>query len=256
MLAHRHARSALLALFALTCASAASADDANDPLSRPTYRSTVSEVRVTFFATDEKGRPVENLTKSDLAVVDNELVVRNFRSFAHSDETSLDVVALVDVSESVAPRFRAALSDVLQLVARQQSIPDDNLAVVSFGGARPAILCSGSCRAPDSMSKLKTVKSSGTTPLFDALIFAADFISHHRRAGSVPSWFCSLTGTTPSACILPARRCRRRWPLAPSSTQWISAPSETDRWAVCSCGEFRRLPEDAISHFTMASPRS
>jgi Mg-chelatase subunit ChlD len=36
------------------------------------------------------------------------------------------------------------------------------------------------------MSKLKTVKSSGTTPLFDALIFAADFISHHRRAGVRP----------------------------------------------------------------------
>ena len=204
MLAHWHSRSVLLALLVLTyvlpCTAAAvfSAEDTNDSSGPPTYRSTVSEVRVTFFATDENNRPLETLTKSDFAVVDNERVVRNFRSFTHSDETSLDVVVLVDLSESVAPRFRVAMSDVLQLVAREQSIPDDNLAVLSFGGApggtsggtfgglRPAILCSSGCRAADSASRLLAVKSGGTTPLFDALIFAADFISHHRRAGARP----------------------------------------------------------------------
>ena len=188
MLAHWHTRSALLALLALTYASAA--DDKNDASGLPTYRSTVSEVRVTFFATDENNHPVATLTKSDFAVVDNERVVRNFRSFMHTDETSLDVVALVDLSESVAPRCRVAMSDVLQLVAREQSIPDDNISVLSFGGTfggiHPAILCSSGCRASDSMSRLLAVKSGGTTPLFDALIFAADFISHHRRAGVRP----------------------------------------------------------------------
>ena len=184
MLVHWHPRSALLALFVLTYASAA--DDTNGSSGRPTYRSTVSEVRVTFFATDENNHPLATLTKSDFAVVDNERVVRNFRSFTHSDETSLDVVALVDLSESVAPRFRIAMNDVLQLVAREQSIPDDNISVLSFGGMRPAILCSSGCRASDSVSRLLAVKSSGTTPLFDALMFGADFISHHRRAGVRP----------------------------------------------------------------------
>ena len=172
------------------------AEDTSDSPNLPAYRSTVSEVRVTFFATDENNHPLATLTKSDFAIVDNERVVRNFRSFTHSDETSLDVVALVDMSESVAPRLRVALSDVLQLVAQEQSIPDDNISVLSFGGAsggtrgeasgglRPAILCSSGCRASDSMSKLLAVKSGGTTPLFDALIFAADFISQHRRAAS------------------------------------------------------------------------
>jgi VWFA-related protein len=200
MLAHWHTRSVLLALLVLAYALAAElfADDTNDSSGPPTYHSTVSEVRVTFFATDENNHPLETLTKSDFAVVDNERVVRNFRSFTHSDETSLDLVVLVDLSESVASRVRVAISDVLQLVAREQSIPDDNIAVLSFGGAsggtsggtfgglRPAILCSSGCRAPDSTSKLLAVKSGGTTPLFDALIFAADFISHHRRAGVRP----------------------------------------------------------------------
>jgi VWFA-related protein len=192
MLTHWRTRSVLLALFALTYVSAA--DDTNRFSGLPTYRSTVSEVRVTFFATDENNHPVATLTKSDFAVVDNELVVRNFQSFTHSDETSLDVVALVDLSESVAPRFRVAMNDVLQLVAREQSIPDDNISVLSFGGTsrgtvggvRPAILCSSGCRAADSVGKLLEAKSSGTTPLFDALVFGADFISHHRRAGGRP----------------------------------------------------------------------
>jgi VWFA-related protein len=192
MLTHWHTRSVLLILFALTCVSAA--DDTNHFSDLPTYRSNVSQVRVTFFATDENNHPVATLTKSDFAVVDSELVVRNFQSFTHSDETALDVVALVDLSESVAPRLREATNNVLQLVAREQSIPNDNISVLSFGGTvggtsaglRPAILCSSGCRAADSVSQLLAVTSSATTPLFDALMFAADFISHHRRAGARP----------------------------------------------------------------------
>ncbi len=145
MLAHRHILSVLLALLVSTYAAAA-----DDTSGLHTYCSAVSQVRVTFFATDENNYPVAILTKADFAVIDNELVVRKFRSFTHSDETSLDVVALVDLSESVAPRLPVAVSDVLQLVAREQSIPDDNIAVLSFGGTfggalggiRPAIFCS------------------------------------------------------------------------------------------------------------------
>src|SRR5450631_11960 len=191
MLAHWHIRSVLLSLLVLTYAAAA--DDTSGLL---TYRTTVSQVRVTFFATDENNHPVAPLTKADFAVVDDERVVRNFRSFTPSDEISLDVVALVDASESVAPRFRVAVSDVLQLVVREPSILDDNIAVLSFGGTlggtsvettagiRPAILCASGCRASDSVTRLLAVKSSGSTPLFDALLFATDFISHHRRAGT------------------------------------------------------------------------
>jgi Ca-activated chloride channel family protein len=198
MLKHSHTRPVLLALFALSCLAAA--EDRCDSAGGPTYRSTVSEVRVTFFATDENNQPLQTLTKLDFAVVDNERVVRNFRSLQHSNETALNVVVLVDLSESVAPRFRVAISDVLQLVAREQSIADDNIAVLSFAGTqdvrgtsrqtsdgiRPAILCSSGCRASDSVAKLQAVKSGGLTPLFDALIFAADFISHHRSAGVRP----------------------------------------------------------------------
>ncbi len=210
MLTLGQTRIALLALsafaYVFTCTASAENkkekeddnDNKNNTSGVTTYRSIVSEVRVTFFATDQNNHPLETVSKSDFAVVDGERVIRNFRSFMHSDETSLDVVALVDMSESVAPHFRTAMSEVLRLLAREQSIADDNIAVLSFGGMpegtfgptsagiRPAILCSSGCRTSDSVAKLQAVKSGGLTPLFDALIFAADFISQHRRAGVRP----------------------------------------------------------------------
>ncbi|MGB8013036.1 MAG: VWA domain-containing protein [Terriglobales bacterium] len=184
MFTHLHPWSILLALLTLTCALAA--EDKKDAADELTFRNTVSEVRVTFFATDEKNRPPGTVTKSDFVVVDGERVVRSFRSFTHADETSLELVALVDVSGSVAPRFRTAMSDVVQLITREQSIPSDNISVVSFGGMGPVILCASSCRASDSLAKLQAVKSDGLTPLFDALMFAADFVSQHRRDGVRP----------------------------------------------------------------------
>ena len=252
MLTHVHIRWVLLALFVLTFTSAA--ENTNHFSSLPTYRSTVSQVRVTFFATDENNRPVATLTKSDFAVVDSECVVRNFRSFTPSDETSLDVVAVVDLSESVAPRLRIAIRDVQELVAREQSISDDNVAVLSFGaalkgtfgGTPPTIVCASGCHASDAVNNLLAVKSGGATPLFDALIFASDFISLHGGAGVRPvtdsvlgrqrhhqSAFC----TRGAGCGAGRRRSgirRRSGDLSgPNRGQHVPAASfGSDRWAL------------------------
>jgi hypothetical protein len=64
MLAPRQIRSALLALVVSACASAA--DNTNVSSTMPTYHSTVSEVRVTFFATDENNHALASLSKGDL----------------------------------------------------------------------------------------------------------------------------------------------------------------------------------------------
>ncbi len=184
MFAYSHLRWVILLLFVARCRPMA--EDASTPSDRPTFRTSVSEVRVTFFATDGESDPVAQLTNTDFAVVDNGMVVRTFRSFARSDETELDLVALLDVSESVAPRFRAAMSDVLQLVSREQSLPDDNIAVLSFGGPHPAILCASECRTSAAAGSLLSVKTGGLTPLYDGLVFAADFMKQRRRSGARP----------------------------------------------------------------------
>jgi len=151
-----------------------------------TYRTTVSEVRITFFATDQDNHPVDNIGKDDFAVVDNGVVIRDFRSLMRSDETALDLVAVVDASESVGPRFPATVSEVLQLVSKKELANDDNVSIVSFGGLHPVVICSRNCRAADAGQKLLTVKAAGATPLFDALAHGADLVASRQTPGVRP----------------------------------------------------------------------
>jgi VWFA-related protein len=145
------------------------------------YRTGSSEVRLSFFATDQNGRPLEPLTKDDFAVVDSGLVIRDFRSLTRSAETALDIVALVDTSESVAPRFGGNMQNFLQLVHTQSTSRNQTLSVIQFSGLQPSVLCSGDCSSAAMQSKVAQWKAQGPTPLFDALTSTARFISSRRR---------------------------------------------------------------------------
>jgi len=183
MLSHRHVRSSALLLLALF--RSAFAGSANEPPTA-TYRTAVSEVRIAFFATDEHNRAIDKISKDDFAVVDNGMVVRDFRSLMRSGETTLDVVAVVDASESVATRFQATVKDVLQLVSQKQLASDDNISVMSFGGLQPVVICVHNCRSAAAGQRLLAVKAAGATPLFDALAYGADFISSRHTPGVRP----------------------------------------------------------------------
>lgn len=177
MLSHRGILFVLPSLFFLGGSSAAPST---------TYRTTVSEVRVTFFATDQNNRPVDDVRRDDFAIVDNGIVVRDFRSLVRSDETALDVVVLVDASESVEPQFEGTVSAVLQLVAQRQLASDENVSVVSFGGLSPLLICNRSCRTAEAEQRLLAVKAAGPTPLFDALAYGGNLVARRQTAGVRP----------------------------------------------------------------------
>ena len=174
-LSHRQGWSLVLLLAIFPCFLFAGAEG-----DRPsaTYRTSPSEVRITFFAFDENNRRVEQIEKNDFAVVDGERIIRDFRSLARSDETALDIVLLVDASESVASRFRAVQGQVLQLVS--QSPSGDRLSVITFAGMKPSVLCSADCGGAPTEQKLRALHPGGSTPLFDALVFSGRFISSRR----------------------------------------------------------------------------
>ena len=151
-----------------------------------TYRSTVSEVRLAFFASDELNRGIETLQHDDFAVVDNGLVIRQFRSFSHSDVTRLEIVLLVDGSESVVPRFRQEIADVLRLISETQSISDDHISVISFGGMRETVVCSGNCRDSPVVDRLLGARAEGATPLFDAVQLAGNFLAERHVPDTRP----------------------------------------------------------------------
>ena len=152
-----------------------------------TYRSSASEVRLSFSATDQNDHGVATLQSSDFAVVDKDVIVRNFQSFTRSDWSKLEIAILVDASGSVTPRFRQELTEVLNLVSQTSGIPDENLAMFSFQGLKPALLCAGNCRSLATAERLLPERSTGgLTPLFDAVLLASDFLgkrgdSHSQR---------------------------------------------------------------------------
>ncbi len=151
--------------------------DGEDPVR---FRTTVSEVQLSFSAVDQNNHGVATLRASDFAVVDQSYIVRNFQSFSRSDWTKLQLAILLDASASTTPHFRHEIAGILQLVAQTSGVPDENVSVFSFQGLRPALLCAGNCRATNAAAdQLSAARAEGLTPLYDAIVFASDFLSQH-----------------------------------------------------------------------------
>ena len=137
-------------------------------------------MRISFFATDERNHPVEDLGKDDFAIVDDDMVIRDFRSLAHASDTALDLVLLVDDSESVAPRFQEVQQDILKLISSASLSAHDRISVVTFAGMRPIIFCVQDCGAPATRQRLLAAKAEGATPLFDAVNYTARLVTSQR----------------------------------------------------------------------------
>lgn len=152
----------------------------------PTYHSTVSEVRLLFFATDEHNHPVEPLQKDDFAVVDDERVIRDFRSFSRAESVKLDVVVLIDSSESALPHLEQEIQNVEQLISQWPMGPEDKLSVLSFGGTETHLVCARDCRSSFIPYRLSSVPKGGTTPLFDALEIATGMLVERKRPDVLP----------------------------------------------------------------------
>jgi len=147
-----------------------------------TYRTHVNEVRLTFAAMDQNNHGVATLQASDFAVVDKDIIVRNFESFTRSDWTKLEIAVVIDGSESVTPRFRREMADVLDLVSQTAGVPDENLSIFSFHGSQPALLCARDCRATHAADTLPAGQAGGLTPLFDTIVYASDYLAQHGDA--------------------------------------------------------------------------
>ena len=179
MLSHRQGWSlaVVLSIFPYVFSAGSTSD-----LPSATLRTGTAEVRISFFATDENDRLIQTLGRDDFAVVDSEAVIRDFRSVSHSSEIPLDVVLLVDASESVAPRFRAMMEDVSRFASGHSTTSSDRVSVFTFAGLRGStILCEDDCATPGAREKLLAVKPGGATPLFDALSEVAEFATRRQR---------------------------------------------------------------------------
>lgn len=161
----------------LVLAQAAPSQSANAPSGLPTFRVQASEVQLTFSATDQNDRVLATLNAADFAVVDKDLIVRNFRSFRRADYTHLDVAILLDSSSSIGPRFQQEIAQTLNLISETAGVPEDSISIVSFHGAEPVVLCKGDCRARPAANLIPAKAVSQMTPLFDSLAFTAELLA-------------------------------------------------------------------------------
>jgi VWFA-related protein len=180
ILVSRRRRWPLLAvvLFCAGLSEGVATDPERDPADY-TYRTNTTEVRLNFSAMDQNNHGVATLQASDFAIVDKDVIVRNYQSFTRSDWTKLEIGILVDGSESVAPHFRQEMADILDLVSQTAGVPDENLSMFSFDGSRPALLCAADCRSSHTAERLPVTHAHGLTPLFDTIVVASDFLAHH-----------------------------------------------------------------------------
>lgn len=151
-----------------------------------TFRASTSEVRLAFFTTDQNNRSIENVTKDDFVIVDDGMVVRDFRSFSRSQETTLDVVVMIDASGSVTDRLQFTIDQVLRLASEKELTVGNNISIVRFSGIEPKMVCSRDCASAEVGETLRSLRAAGATPLYDALDYTADYLSqnaspHARR---------------------------------------------------------------------------
>ena len=178
-------RTTVALLFVCLLSSLETGKGAVPPSNDLVYRSVVSEVRLIFFATDEQKRPVEDLKSSDFAVVDNDVVVREFRSFTKTEAMRLNAVVLVDMSESMALEFRREIANAVSVATRTRWRQDDRLSIVTFGGTSTAVACDGTCDAWTS-DQLSGLHPQGLTPLFDAIWFGARRLPKRHAPDELP----------------------------------------------------------------------
>jgi len=175
-LSHRQGWSLAVFLALFPCFLFPRSNDADAPSA--TYRTGTAEVRVAFYVTDEDNHLVHPIEKKDFAVVDGDLVIRDFRSLLPSQETALDILILVDASESVASRFDSVKQHVERLIS--QSPTGDRLAIMSFSGLNFNLLCADDCASSGMREKLASLRPAGATPLFDSLKSAARYFAGRR----------------------------------------------------------------------------
>jgi VWFA-related protein len=150
-------------------------------------RSNVNEVRLVFAASDRAGHVVQSLRSTDVAVADNGRIIRHFRSFRAASEIPLDVVVLLDASDSVAAQLPTEIAEIKSFVQNSKWGERDRVSILVFGGLHAKLICANNCTAQIAQAKLSALQAAGATPLYDALFEAAEILRRDRNPESRPA---------------------------------------------------------------------
>lgn len=143
----------------------------------------VDEVNLRFTVTDSHGHFQNQLTPEDFQVLDNHKPPAAIHFFQQQSTLPMRVGILIDVSGSVAPRFKfeqKAASVFLQKVLRPGF---DEAFVVTFD-EKAHLLEDWTSDPKTAFNKVHALHAGGSTALYDAVIFACDKL-RKRPAGVI-----------------------------------------------------------------------
>lgn len=198
-----------------------------------TLRATANEVRLAFAASDRQGHVVKALRSADVAVADNGSIIRQFSSFRPASESPLDLVILLDASDSVESQIPQEIATVRNFVGDSAWGEHDRVSILAFGGLRPQLLCARNCTGETASVKLSALRANGLTPLYDALFQASELLKETCDAESRPAMILFSDGVDTISMhgvsdVLEAAQNLQAAIYSVNSRSSISAPSKGD----------------------------
>jgi Ca-activated chloride channel family protein len=164
----------------------ASDQDSNSPDdAATTITKTVNEVNVVFTVTDRHGRYVNNMAKSDFAVLDDNKPAQQIRSFHSETDLPLQVGLLVDASNSVRDRFKFEQESAIEFLNQTVRPRYDKAFVVGFD-VTPEVTQDFTDNTEALSRGVRALRPGGGTAMYDALYFACrDKLLKEPRNGPV-----------------------------------------------------------------------
>lgn len=144
-------------------------------------RIDTDEVRIVFSASDTQGHVIKTVRASDVAVADNEWIIRAFRSFNPLSQTPLDLVILLDDSESMEVQVPSEISNVKTFLKDSTWGERDRISILAFSGLHPRTICLENCNTQSAQVSMSTLRAGGSTPLYDALVQATEILKKNRE---------------------------------------------------------------------------
>jgi Ca-activated chloride channel homolog len=144
-----------------------------------TFRLRVQEVNLVLTVADGKGHFVENLSPSDLKILDNNKQQDSLTFFQSETDLPLDVALVVDMSASIAYRFQAEQGTLNAFITRVAR-PVDSVMLFAFNDEmRLAAPVHGNWK--EVAAQVKRLKPNGETALYDAVRAASQWLADEPR---------------------------------------------------------------------------
>ena len=150
-----------------------------------TFRRRVNEVNVVFTVTDKHGRYVNNLTKTDFNVLDDQRPALEVSSFRRETDLPLQVGLLVDASNSVRDRFKFEQQAAIEFLNETIRPRYDKAFVVGFD-VTPEVTQDFTDNTDALSNGVRSLRPGGGTAMYDALYFACrDKLMKEPQTGPV-----------------------------------------------------------------------